>query len=110
MTIVYLPRAYNIFLPILCIKRLAKTFDGFIDLVDIGVRDLEGLGIAVNGPYGVLHHLSAGLQPDERALDLFGEEIELIEVGIQHLYLCALLCERRIPGGNHGRRVRSPRD
>lgn len=110
MSIFYLPRANNIFLPILCIERLAETFNGLIDLVDIGVRDLEGLGIAVDGPYGVLHHLSPGLQPDERALDLLCEEIELIEVGVQHFYLCALLCERRIPGGNHGRRVRSPRD
>ena len=110
MSIFYLPRANNIFLPILCIERLTETFNRFVDLVDIGVRDLEGLGIAVNWPYGVLHHLSPGLQPDERALNLFREEVELIEVGVQHLYFCALLCERRIPGGNHGRRVRSPRD
>lgn len=77
-----LPSTNYAFFPTFCVERLAKTFYGLIDLVDIAICDLEGLRIAVDGSNGVFHDISPGLKADKRTLYLLGEQVELVKVGI----------------------------
>jgi hypothetical protein len=97
-----LPSADDTLLTILRIEWLAKALDGFIDFVDVAVGYLERLCIAVDRTYRMLYDITPGLETHQRALDLLGEELEFLEVGVQHLNLCAFLCISIIPWSDHG--------
>lgn len=96
-----IPSTYDTFLPALRVERLAQAFDGIVHPVDIAIRDLQRLCIAVNWPDGLLDNLAACFQTNEGAPDPFGETIELLEVGVQHFHLGTLLRVGSISWRNH---------
>lgn len=101
MRLVHVPGTDNALLLIFRIERLPESVNGFIDLVDIAIRDLKRLRIAVNRPDGMLHDVASGFKAYEGPLNLFCKEIELSEIGVQHFHLGTLFGVRRAPWRDH---------
>lgn len=78
----HIPCANDAIFSVLCIERLAEAIDGVVDLVDVAVGDLKGLGVAIDGTNGFFNNFSSCLQAYHGALYLLRESVELLEVGI----------------------------